>query len=479
MQRRDLDELTRRLPGRSGGPDSTLADAATSVWSVPARTRRPAAVVRPEGSEDVATALRWAGDVETAVSVRSGGHSFEGLAVQDGLALVDLSRLSHVEIDADGIVRAGPGARVRDVDRVLAASGVAVPIGSCPMVGLGGLITGGGFGYFSRSTGVASDSLVAATVVLPDGSIVACDEQHHSDILWATRGGAGCAGIATEFSIRPIAVSSVVEIAIEADWSGFGEIYTAFAEIVRSAPNTLDLLLLVRTTGVGRYIDTADVGPPGATPGQPHIALTGQMVGTRDEALDLLAPLRTLGAVTDQRIERVDFEEATRREVPLEFFNDPAPPTLRSQRITSDFLSADSSIDHVAAIVDYLEAVQHDPGFGGTGAIFEGANGAIGATPVAATAFAHRHADLLVQWQIGCPDDTAAGDTGFDHRVDELLAGTRERLRHHLTGGRYVNYAGPGDSPEAWWGENLPRLRAIAESVDPNHLLHSRLAPRA
>ncbi|MEM9515547.1 MAG: FAD-binding oxidoreductase [Actinomycetota bacterium] len=472
----DVDNLLRRLPGRSGGPDSQLSHAASSVWFPPARTRRPAAAVRPERSEDLAEAMRWANDVGTPVSVRSGGHSLEGLAVRDGLALIDLSGLDHVELDANGIVRAGPGARVRDVDRVLAAAGLALPIGACPMVGLGGLITGGGFGYFSRSVGVASDSLVAATVVLPDGSIIECDGQQHPDIYWATRGGAGCAGIATEFSIRPIPVSSVVELAIEADWSGFGEIYTAFAEIIRTAPNTLDLILLVRTTGPGRYIDTADVGPPGATPGQPHIAVTGQMLGTRDETLDVLSPLSALGAVTDVRIELVDFEEAARREVPLEFFNDASPPTLRTARVASDFLTAQSPRDHVEAIVDFVDTVQHDAAFGGMGAIFEGANGAVGATPAPATAFAHRGADLLAQWQIGCPDGTT-GDDRFDRRADELLASTRERLRHDLTGGRYVNYGNRDDSPESFWGENLPRLTAIAESVDPHHLLHSRLRP--
>jgi hypothetical protein len=50
---------------------------------------------------------------------------------------------------------------------------------------------GGGTGYLTRKYGLTIDNLIAADVVLADGSFVTVDESHHEDLFWALHYAAG------------------------------------------------------------------------------------------------------------------------------------------------------------------------------------------------------------------------------------------------------------------------------------------------
>ena len=56
-------------------------------------------------------------------------------------------------------VRVGAGARHGELHRLLAPQGVAVPMGSCFGVGVGGLTLGGGHGVLARERGLTVDAL--------------------------------------------------------------------------------------------------------------------------------------------------------------------------------------------------------------------------------------------------------------------------------------------------------------------------------
>ena len=61
--------------------------------------------------------------------------------------------------------RRAPG----DVYTTLAAKGVTIPAGSCPTVGLGGLVLGGGMGLAGRAFGLTLDRVTSFDVVTADG----------------------------------------------------------------------------------------------------------------------------------------------------------------------------------------------------------------------------------------------------------------------------------------------------------------------
>ena len=69
-------------------------------------------------------------------------------------------------------MRVGPGARWIDVARALAPHGLAISSGDYGGVGVGGLATAGGIGWFAREHGLTIDHLRSVDVVLVDGSLV-------------------------------------------------------------------------------------------------------------------------------------------------------------------------------------------------------------------------------------------------------------------------------------------------------------------
>ena len=81
------------------------------------------------------------------------------------------------------------GATWGEVDRATHEHGLAVPCGIISTTGVGGLTLGGGIGHLSRKYGLAIDSLLAADMVLADGSTVTASEDQNEDLFWAVARG--------------------------------------------------------------------------------------------------------------------------------------------------------------------------------------------------------------------------------------------------------------------------------------------------
>lgn len=146
-------------------------------------------------------------------AVRSGGHCYEDFVTHDGVRLViDMSAMNQVTYDAGRRAFAvGPGARLGEVYTALYKGwGVTVPGGTCPTVGAGGHVVGGGYGALARRDGLVVDHLYAVEVVVVDESgtakkVVATreDDDPHRDLWWAhTGGGGGNFGVVTRYWFR-------------------------------------------------------------------------------------------------------------------------------------------------------------------------------------------------------------------------------------------------------------------------------------
>ncbi|MEK1225114.1 FAD-binding protein, partial [Mycobacterium ulcerans] len=149
-----------------------------------------------------AAIMAWANAAGIRLSIRSGGHSFDGFPVRDNGVLLDLRGLSAVRYAPSGYLHAMTGATVGDIARALDGTGRAMPIGECPTVGVGGLVLGGGFGQCTRHFGLTSDFLAEATVVT-------ASEQIHvtnANLFWGLRGGAGCVGIVTDLVFHTVPI---------------------------------------------------------------------------------------------------------------------------------------------------------------------------------------------------------------------------------------------------------------------------------
>ena len=174
---------------------------------------KPDYVCVPSTTEEVVQAVGTAVREGRRIAVRSGGHCVEAMVGSpDVQVVIDLSEMHRIDFDPvrDAFV-VEPGATVGQAYRTLYKRwGVTIPAGSCPSVGLGGHIAGGGYGPLSRKFGYVSDHLYAVEVVVVDAdgtarAVVATrdasDENH--DLWWAhTGGGGGSFGVVTRYWLR-------------------------------------------------------------------------------------------------------------------------------------------------------------------------------------------------------------------------------------------------------------------------------------
>lgn len=195
------DELDRLARGRALLPGSPGFRSSSELFNRRYRDRSPAAVLSAAGADDVRTAVLWAREHDIPVVVRSGGHSFAGYSVNDGL-VIDLGRLGLVRADeSTGLVTMGGGARVGQIYDAVRPYEMAFPTGTSPLVGIAGLSLGGGCAYLSRKGGLTLDSMVESTIVTADGAVFTCNETENADLFWACRGG-GNFGVHVSFMFR-------------------------------------------------------------------------------------------------------------------------------------------------------------------------------------------------------------------------------------------------------------------------------------
>lgn len=147
------------------------------------------------------------------VTVRSGGHCFEGLVDDPQFRLlVDTSEMKDISFDpAMNAFAVQPGARLGEVYKALYEGwGVTVPGGVCPEVGIAGHVSGGGYGPLSRRFGLSVDHLYAVEVVVAGRggkarTVVATRQagDPNRDLWWAhTGGGGGQFGMVTKLWFR-------------------------------------------------------------------------------------------------------------------------------------------------------------------------------------------------------------------------------------------------------------------------------------
>jgi FAD/FMN-containing dehydrogenase len=166
--------------------------------------RRPAFIVQANDDADVVAAVRQARDLGLTIGVCSGGHSWAQNHIRDGGMMLDVSRLNSIAISvARGTATIGPGCLAGELNAALAKYKLFFPVAHAYTVGMGGFLLQGGFGWNSRASGLACQSVIGIDVVLADGTLVHASETENSELLWAARGaGPGFFGVVLRFHLR-------------------------------------------------------------------------------------------------------------------------------------------------------------------------------------------------------------------------------------------------------------------------------------
>ncbi|GES65672.1 FAD-binding-domain-containing protein [Aspergillus terreus] len=186
--------------------DKGYADQQSTYFAQQAGNLSPPCFFLPRNEQEVAQAVRLAGEKACPFAVKSGGHATFGGAsnIRQGLT-INLERLNEVTVSDDSsLVRIGPGNRWQQVYRELEKRNLTVPGGRTGSVGVGGLTLGGGLSFFSGKEGLVCDNVMNYQAVLANGSIINVNTDSHPDLYWALRGGGSDFALITRFDFKPL-----------------------------------------------------------------------------------------------------------------------------------------------------------------------------------------------------------------------------------------------------------------------------------
>ncbi|MEL7689952.1 FAD-binding oxidoreductase, partial [Citromicrobium bathyomarinum] len=186
-----------------GSPDFDAALLGTS-FNAQDPGRRPDRIVQVNDVEEVIAAVKRAHDEGLTIGICSGGHSWAQNHIRDGGMLLEMSRLNGIAInEADDTAVIGPGCLAGELNAALAKRRLFFPVAHAYTVGMGGFLLQGGFGWNSRASGLACQSVIGIDVVLADGTLVHASEQENPELLWAARGaGPGFFGVVVRFHLK-------------------------------------------------------------------------------------------------------------------------------------------------------------------------------------------------------------------------------------------------------------------------------------
>jgi FAD binding domain/Berberine and berberine like len=446
------EDLAAAVRGSLIMPGDPEYDQARAVYNAMI-DKRPAAIARCRDVADVITCVRFAREHGAEIAVRGGGHSVAGFGVWDDALVIDLSLLRSTTVSPQNhTVRADAGCTLADVDHATAAFGMAVPFGILGSTGVAGLTLGGGVGYLSRRFGLTVDNLIAADVVLADGTFVTASESSRTDLFWALRGGGGNFGVVTSFTFRCHDIGehgTIIGGPVLYDLADTAEVMRWYRELLPSLPEEL--------SGFFALLSIPPAPPfPEELWGRKVCGIVWCYTGPHDRADEVLEPVRTFGSPLIVGLQPMPFSVLQRA------FDELNPAGLQ-QYWRADFFNeiSDTAIDvHVEygkQLPTGLSAMHLHP-----------IDGAASRVPGDATAFAYRDggwAGVIIGID---PDPANAG------LISRWARDYGQALHPTSAGGGYVNFLmneGP-DRIEAAYRGNYGRLTQIKHRYDPDNTFH-------
>lgn len=426
-------------------PGDTGFDQAQITWNA-CYASHPREVMVCHDAASVAEAVRSVRARGLPFRVRGGGHSMCGLSNLDDGVIIDLGGLGGVEVSEDRqTVRVAGGARLSDLYNTLWDHRLTVPAGTCPRIGVGGHVLGGGMGVLSRSRGALVDHLTALEMVDAEGRILRASEEENPDLFWACRGGGGGNfGVVTAYELRPTPVSDVTIFTISWTWSQFHSAVRAWQRWLGTAENRINTFLSLFPRD------------------QDMLVAFGVFDGPAADFKPLLAPLTAEVPPEAEVVEEVPFIQAVDT---VEALQGEAAAAEQVRAQGSSAIIADPLNEE--ALTTLQEFLTDPPSHRAEVAIY-GMGGAIGERERTDTAFVHRTGLMAFEYRTDwdSPED--------DRRNLDWVTRLRHAMASHTTGAAYVNTIDLALENWLWayYEENLPRLMAVKRRFDPENVFH-------
>ncbi|XP_065847261.1 berberine bridge enzyme-like 21 [Euphorbia lathyris] len=180
-------------------------------------TSKPLIIFTPKQISHVQSAVICSNKLGYQLKIRSGGHDYEGLSyISDSpFFILDMFTLRSLQIDIkneSAWIQAGAtlGELYYGIWQKSKVHGF--PAGVCPTVGVGGHISGGGYGNMLRKYGLSVDNVVDAQIVDVNGNLMD-RKQMGEDLFWAINGGGGASfGVVISYKIKLVSVPEIVTV---------------------------------------------------------------------------------------------------------------------------------------------------------------------------------------------------------------------------------------------------------------------------
>ncbi len=446
--------LRDRLAGEVALPGEPGYELATA-WNV-AVERSPRALVAVASAGDVAETVRFAAANGLRVAVQRTGHGAVALDGNDVL-LVHTGRLDECAVDAgERTARVGAGVIWQRVVEAASPHGLAPLVGSSPMVGVVGFLTGGGIGPLSRTYGLSSDHVRAFELVTGKGEILRVTPTDHPELFWGLRGGKGTLGIVTAVEVELLPLAGYYGGAVYFDGADAPAVLEAWRRMCEGLPEHANTSLAIL-----QLPPLPAVPPPLA--GKMTVAVRFTTVASAAEAEALLAPVRAaaqplLDSIGESPYAAIGSVHA-----------DPVDPMPAHE---ASGLLRELTPETVAALLAVA-----GPGSGSPQAVVELRllGGAIGREAAQRSAYCHRGAAFsLLAIGVLAPEIAAI--------VPGHGAAVIEAVEPWATGGTLPNFspsADPAAIARAYDEDTVAWLGALAEQHDPDGVLRIGQVVRA
>jgi FAD/FMN-containing dehydrogenase len=412
--------------------------------------KRPGLIAQCADAADVMQSVNFGREQDLDIAVRGGGHHGAGLSTcADGL-VIDLSLMRGVRVDPKAqTAEVQGGCILGDVDHATHAFGLAAPFGIMSTTGVGGLTLGGGLGYITRKCGLSIDNLLAADVVLADGSFVTASADEYEDLFWALRGGGSNFGVVTSFRFNLHPIQTVYAGPMLWHLDQIREILQWYREFIVQAPDELN-----------GFFAFLIVPPSPHFPEHLHYKTMGGIVwchaGSTNRAEEAFQPIRKQFPPALDLVGPLPYPA-------LQSMFDPLYPPGMQWYWKADFV--DELSDEAIAV--HLKYGTQLPTMLSTMHLYpiDGAAGRIGKND---TAFSYRKSKWCNVIAGIDPDPANAG------KITAWASEYWSALHPYSAGGGYVNMnmEEGQERVKAAYRDNYPRLAEIKRKYDPANLFH-------